>query len=100
MKKYRTTKWNKNPVEEVEIEKETSVFVWIKEQRYKKGSFLTIGPWADNPNFVCLQTAGKNNQDYFGKFEVIMSPKMARELGVALINCSFEVERYETGGKL
>ena len=36
MKKYKTTKWNKDPVEKVEIEKETSVFVWIKEQRYKK----------------------------------------------------------------
>ncbi len=36
MKKYRTTRWDKDPVKEVEIEKETSVFVWIKEQRYKK----------------------------------------------------------------
>ena len=36
MKKYKTTKWNKDPVEKVEIEKETSVFVWIKERRYKK----------------------------------------------------------------
>lgn len=30
MKKYKTTKWGKDPVEEVEIEKETSNFVWIK----------------------------------------------------------------------
>ena len=36
MKKYRTTRWDKDPVKEVEIEKETSVFVWIKEQRHKK----------------------------------------------------------------
>ena len=36
MKKYRATKWGKDPVEEVEIEKETSVFVWIKGQRHKK----------------------------------------------------------------
>ena len=36
MKKYKTTKWNKDPVEEVEIEKETSIFVWIKGQRHKK----------------------------------------------------------------
>ena len=36
MKKYKTTKWNKDPVEEVEIEKETSVFVWIKGRRHKK----------------------------------------------------------------
>ena len=36
MKKYRTTNWDKDPVEEVEIEKETSVFVWIKGRRHKK----------------------------------------------------------------
>ena len=36
MKKYRTTRWDKDPVKEVEIEKETSVFVWIKGQRHKK----------------------------------------------------------------
>ena len=36
MKKYKTTKWNKDPVEKVEIEKETSVFVWIKGRRHKK----------------------------------------------------------------
>ena len=36
MKKYRTTRCGKNPVKEVEIEKETSVFVWIKGRRHKK----------------------------------------------------------------
>ena len=36
MKKYRTTRWDKDPVKEVEIEKETSFFVWIKGQMHKK----------------------------------------------------------------
>ena len=36
MKKYRITRWGKDPVIEVEIEKETSVFVWIKGRRHKK----------------------------------------------------------------
>ena len=71
------------------MEPETDV---IRQVYDEAGSFLTIRPWADSPNSVCLQTVGKNNQEYFGKFEVVMSPKMARELGVALINCSFEVE--------
>ena len=79
------------------MEPETDI---IRQVYDEEGHFLTIRPWADSPNSVCLQTAGKDNQEYFGKFEVAMSPRMARELGVALINCSFEVERYETGGKL
>ena len=79
------------------MEPETDV---IRQVYDEAGNFLTIRPWADGPDSVCLQTVGKNNQKYFGKFKVVMSPKKARELGVALINCSFEVERYETGGKL
>lgn len=79
------------------MEPETDV---IRQVYNEAGDFLTIRPWADGPNSVCLQTVGKDNQGYFGKFEIAMSPKMARELGTALINCSFEVERYETGRKL
>ena len=79
------------------MEPETDI---IRQVYDEAGSFLTIGPWADSPDSVCFQTVGKNNQEYFGKFEVALTPKMARELGVALINCSFEVEKYETGGKL
>lgn len=79
------------------MEPETDV---IRQVYNEAGDFLTIRPWADGPDYVCLQTVGKDNQGYFGKFEIAMSPKMARELGTALINCSFEVERYKTGGKL
>ena len=42
MKKYKTTKWDKDPVEEVEIEKETSVFVWIRGQRRKKRNRIPL----------------------------------------------------------
>ena len=74
------------------MEPETDI---IKQVYDEAGNFLTIRPWADVPYSVCLQTVGKNNQEYFGKVEVAMTPKMARELGTALINCSIEVERYK-----
>lgn len=38
MKKYKTTVWREDPIEEVEVEKETPNFVWIKGWRYKKES--------------------------------------------------------------
>ena len=74
------------------MEPETDIILHVYDET---GNFLTIRPWADSPNSVCLQTAGKDNQEYFGKLEVAMTPKMARELGTALINCSIEVERYK-----
>ena len=79
------------------MEPETDV---IRQVYNETGNFLTVRPWAESPSSVCLQTVGKNNQEYFGLFEVAMSPEMARELGIALINCSFEVEKCETGRKL
>ena len=79
------------------MEPETDV---IRQVYDEAGNFLTIRPWADGPDSVCLQTVGKNNQEYFGKVEVAMTPKMARELGTALINCSIEVERYKAIGEL
>ena len=74
------------------MEPETDV---IRQVYDEARNFLTIRPWAESPSSVCLQTVGKYNQGYFGKFEIAMSPKMARELGTALINCSIEVERYK-----
>lgn len=79
------------------MEPETDV---IRQVYNETGNFLTIRPWAESPDSVCLQTVGKNNQENFGKFEVAMSPKMARELGVALINCSIEVGRCNAAGDL
>lgn len=83
------------------MEPETDV---IRQVYDEAGNFLTVRPWArpynDSPESICLQTVGKDNQEYFGKVEVAMTPAMARELGVALINCSLEVERYEAIGKL
>ena len=79
------------------MEPETEV---IRQVYDEEGHFLTIRPWADGPNSVCFQTVGKDNQEYFGKFEVVVTPKMARELGTALINCSIEVGRYKAVGEL
>lgn len=79
------------------MESETDV---IRQVYDKAGNFLTIRPWADGPDSVCLQTVGKNNQEHFGIIEVAMSPKMARELGIALINCSIEVGRCSAAGEL
>ena len=79
------------------MEPETDV---IRQVYDEAGNFLTIRPWADSPDSVCFQTVGKDNQEYFGKFEVAMTPKMARELGTALINCSIEVGRYKATEEL
>lgn len=45
------------------MEPETDV---IRQVYDEAGNFLTIRPWADGPDSVCLQTVGKNNQEYFG----------------------------------
>ena len=79
------------------MEPETEV---IRQVYDEAGNFLTIRPWADGPDSVCLHTVGKNNQEYFALFKVAMTPKMARELGTALINCSIEVGRYKAVGEL
>ena len=83
------------------MEPETDV---IRQVYDEAGNFLTIRPWArpynDSPESICLQTVGKNNQEHFGIVEVAMTPKMARELGTALINCSIEVGRYKAVGEL
>ena len=54
------------------MEPETDV---IRQVYDEAGNFLTIRPWADGPDSVCLQTVGKDNQEYFGKLEIAMSPK-------------------------
>ncbi len=79
------------------MEPETYV---IRQVYDEAGNFLTIRPWADGPDSVCFQTVGKDNQEYFGKFEVVVTPKMAMELGVALINCSIEVGSCNAAGEL
>ena len=79
------------------MEPETDV---IRQVYDEAGNFLTIRPWTEAPNSVCLQTVGKDNQEYFGKLEVAMTPKMARELGVALVNCSIEVGRCNAAREL
>lgn len=71
------------------MEPETDI---IQQVYCEDGNFFTVRPWPESPNAVCLQTVGKENQDYFGKIEAAMSPKFARELGKALIACAGEIE--------
>lgn len=71
------------------MEPETDI---IRQVYCEDGKFFTVRPWAEAPTAVCLQTVGKENQEYFGSYETAMSPKMARELGKALIACADEIE--------
>jgi len=73
------------------MEPETDV---IRQVYCEDGNYITIRPWADAPDSaVSMQTVGKKNQEYFGLFEVAMSPKMAKELGRSLIVCAEEIEK-------
>lgn len=63
----------------------------IRQVYCEHGEFLTVRPWADEPDLVCLQTVGEKNQAFFGSFEIVMSPKMTIELGNALISCAEDI---------
>ena len=71
------------------MEPETDI---IRQVYCEDGHFLTVRPWVEVPTAVCLQTVGKENQKYFGNYETAMSPKMARELGRALIACADDID--------
>jgi len=56
------------------------------------GCFMTVRPWPEGPDSVALMTVGKENEEYFGKYETAMSPEFARLLGKALIACADEID--------
>ena len=63
----------------------------IRQVYNEDGKFITVRPWAESPDWVCLQTVGEENQEWFGKIETAMSPEMARALGMALVACAEEI---------
>lgn len=71
------------------MEPETDI---IRQVYNEDNHFITVRPWVEAPSAVSLSTIGKDNREYFGKFETAMSPKMARELGKALIACADELD--------
>jgi hypothetical protein len=56
------------------------------------GKYLTVQPWPESPSAVGLMSVGKENQEYWGDNEIVMSPEFARQLGKALIACADEIE--------
>jgi len=53
--------------------------------------YIIVGP--EDFTSVCIKTVGEKNQKHFGKYKTVISPKMARELGNALISCANEIDR-------
>ena len=53
--------------------------------------YITVRPWPDSPDVVCLCTDTNNNEEYYGVVNITMSPKMATKLGEALIACANEI---------
>jgi hypothetical protein len=53
-------------------------------------AYVTIRPWADAPRTIELCTTTKHNEEHFGPLSLVMTPSMADELGLALINAAEE----------
>ncbi len=60
----------------------------IRQVYCEDGYFITVRPWVEADGVVCMKTDGEENQKYYGKFEVTMSPEMAIELGKSLLACA------------
>ena len=71
------------------MEPETDI---IRQVYCEDGHFFTVRPWAEAPSCVALMTVGEDNREYFGEYETSMTPKMARELGKALIACADDLD--------
>lgn len=68
----------------------------IRRVQNEDGETLDIRPWPDAPIAVALMNSGGDKSEaYFGKLELALSPKFARQIGQALINCANEIE-YES----
>lgn len=47
--------------------------------------FVEIGDWPDAPEALELRTPGKENEEYFGRISLVLTPQAAIELGEALV---------------
>lgn len=54
--------------------------------------FLTVRPWPESPDYVCLCTEGEKNQKWFGSFNVALPADVAIALGKALIAAANELK--------
>lgn len=66
----------------------------IRRVQNEDGETLDIRPWPEAPIAVALMNSGDKSEAYFGKLELALNPKFARQVGQALINCANEIE-YE-----
>lgn len=57
------------------------------------GTYLTVGPWSEAPEYVSLYTEGDKNKEWFGSVSLSFPPDLARRLGYALIACAEEVTK-------
>ena len=55
--------------------------------------FVEVGPWADSPDCVELRTVpGKWSAEYYGQISLTLTPKLAAELGRALLAAATDCE--------
>jgi hypothetical protein len=62
--------------------------VWDQEDAV----FIEVGEYADNPDYLCLRTAGVKSIEWFGSIDIGMSPAFAKALGEALLAAATEKE--------
>ena len=56
--------------------------------------FVEVGPFPDDPECVELRTVpGEGSDEWFGKLSLCMPPRLALELGRALIDAASDCER-------
>jgi hypothetical protein len=67
-----------------------------------KGEYLEVGPWPDAPDCLSLRTVDKKSQEWFGNFDMSMSPEFAKKLGEALISAAedMRLEMLQNGKTL
>lgn len=53
--------------------------------------YIIVKPWPDAPDSTVEICTDKFGEDYFGKFSIVVSKEVARQLGLAIVACSVEL---------
>jgi hypothetical protein len=57
-------------------------------------NFVEVGPFPDDPGCVELRTVpGEGSDEWYGKLSLSMTPRLARELGRAMIDAASDCEK-------
>jgi hypothetical protein len=71
-----------------EVEKSTQLYV-----EGGKGAHIEIHPYPDSPETgIELHTPDEKSKEWFGAFDLVLSPEQARQLGKALVEFADEFD--------